>query len=123
MDAEIYADDTLGGRLLSAREGAGLSLVTVAEQLGVDPSSLRNWECDRSEPSIDRLVRLAAILNVRPFWLITGDTEGDCAESERNATDRVMAINRVGRSRQRDGGERSSADRLSDIVASNRTLQ
>ena len=51
MDEKFYADDTLGGRLLAARESAGLSLNTAAERLGVAPLTLRNWECDRAEPT------------------------------------------------------------------------
>lgn len=121
MEEEFYADDTLGGRLLCARESAGLSLKTAAERLGVEPLSLRNWECDRAEPSVERLVRLAGILGVRPFWLISGDCEESCAETGRNRTDRVMGINRVGKSRNGDNAIASGTAR--SLVSGSRTLQ
>ena len=123
MEEEFYGDDTLGGRLLCARESAGLSLKTAAERLGVAPSSLRNWECDRAEPTVERLVRLAGILGVRPFWLISGDCEESCAETGRNRTDRVMCINRVGKSRNGDGGSTIASGKARSSVSGSRTLQ
>ncbi|WP_180897161.1 helix-turn-helix domain-containing protein [Martelella soudanensis] len=127
MDEEFYADDTLGGRLLAARESAGLSLDAAAERLGVTPLTLRNWECDRCEPTVERLVRMADILGVRPFWLISGDWEQDCAETERNLTDMVMGINRVGKTCRRgsdsDAGGAVSLTRAVALAAGNRTLQ
>ncbi|WP_052699902.1 helix-turn-helix domain-containing protein [Martelella endophytica] len=75
IDEEFYADDTLGGRLLAAREHAGMSLDRLAGELGIETQTLKHWETDRSEPSAERLVRMAALLGVRPLWLISGDIE------------------------------------------------
>ena len=125
MDEKFYADDTLGGRLLAARESAGLSLDTAAARLGVAPLTLRNWECDRAEPTVERLVKIAAILGVRPFWLISGDWEDDCGEAGMKHTDMVMGINRVGKTCRRDGDAKGTASRarLSGFATGNRTLQ
>lgn len=70
------SDDTLGGRLSSARDAAGVSLADLANQLGVRHETLQAWEADRAEPRPSRLVNLAGILGVSPMWLMTGQGEG-----------------------------------------------
>ncbi|MAM13119.1 MAG: hypothetical protein CML23_22225 [Rhizobiaceae bacterium] len=99
MEEELYGDDTLGGRLLAARESAGLSLAELAGHLGVSRETVRNWECDRSEPSLERLVRIAGRLNVRPLWLISGDVEKSLPghrQKSLNLKDVVIEVNHVG---------------------------
>lgn len=44
-------DATLGGRLRLARTAAGLTIRELAGQLGVDPSTLREWEANVHIPS------------------------------------------------------------------------
>ncbi|WP_428977595.1 helix-turn-helix domain-containing protein [Roseitalea porphyridii] len=65
-------DDTLGGRIVSAREAAGLTTAQLARRLGVKSATLQNWETDRSEPRSNKLFMLAGLLNVSPTWLING---------------------------------------------------
>jgi transcriptional regulator with XRE-family HTH domain len=69
-------DDTLGGRLSSALEAAGISAETLANRLGVRQETVVAWESDRSEPRPSRLVDIAGILGVSPMWLMTGAGEG-----------------------------------------------
>jgi HTH-type transcriptional regulator, cell division transcriptional repressor len=69
-------DDTLGGRLSTARDAAGLDIKAVANQLGVKLATLQAWESDRAEPRPSRLVNLAGILGVSPVWLMTGQGAG-----------------------------------------------
>ncbi len=69
---EIAADDTLGGRLVYAREAAGLTIDEVAVQLGVAGKTVANWENDRTEPRSNRLALLAGLLGVSPTWLLAG---------------------------------------------------
>ena len=57
---------TLGGRLYSSRQNAGMSLNLVARLLGVKASTLKSWESDRSEPRVNKLVALAGLLGVSP---------------------------------------------------------
>jgi transcriptional regulator with XRE-family HTH domain len=66
------ADDTLGGRIFSAREAAGLTTAEVATQLGVNEKSVANWESDRAEPRSNKLSTLAGVLGVSPTWLLAG---------------------------------------------------
>ena len=61
-----HGEMTLGGRLLSSRQNAGMSLQMVANMLGVKSSTLRSWENDRSEPRVNKLVALAGLLGVSP---------------------------------------------------------
>ncbi|MBO6639440.1 MAG: helix-turn-helix domain-containing protein [Roseitalea sp.] len=65
-------NDTLGGRIVSARETAGLTTAQLARRLGVKSATLQNWESDRSEPRSNKLFMLAGLLNVSPTWLING---------------------------------------------------
>lgn len=65
-------DDTLGGRIVSARETLGLTTAQLARRLGVKSATLQNWESDRSEPRSNKLFMLAGLLNVSPTWLING---------------------------------------------------
>ena len=57
---------TLGGRLYSSRQNAGMSLNLAARLLGVKASTLKSWENDRSEPRVNKLVALAGLLGVSP---------------------------------------------------------
>ena len=57
---------TLGGRLYTSRQNAGMSLRLVAGLLGVKSSTLKSWENDRSEPRVNKLVALAGLLGVSP---------------------------------------------------------
>ena len=56
--------DTVGGRLRSRRELAGLTKETLAERLHVTRQTISNWEGGKSLPDIESLKALAAALNV-----------------------------------------------------------
>jgi transcriptional regulator with XRE-family HTH domain len=76
-------DDTLGGRIVYAREAAGLDAQEVAAQLGVSAKTVANWENDRAEPRANKLSTLAGLLGVSPTWLLAGRgaSPRDAAES------------------------------------------
>ena len=71
-DDETAADDTLGGRIVYAREAAGLTGNEVASRLGVAVKTVANWENDRTDPRSNKLSLLAGILGVSPTWLLAG---------------------------------------------------
>ncbi|GAB5505274.1 MAG: hypothetical protein Rhirs2KO_04370 [Rhizobiaceae bacterium] len=83
--ATIYSDvpdnDTMGGRMLRARDSAGLSLAELARRLGVQPSTVQAWENDRSQPRANRLSMLAGVLDVSLSWLLHGVGSGPTDES------------------------------------------
>ncbi len=72
----FHMNDTIGGRLTSAREAQSLSVSQLARRLGVKSKTMADWECDRAEPRANRLVMLAGLLNVSPAWILTGRGEG-----------------------------------------------
>ena len=67
--------DTLGGRIVYAREAQSLTTSQLARRMGVKTETLHDWETDRSEPRSNRLLTLAGMLNVSPTWLLTGAGE------------------------------------------------
>jgi transcriptional regulator with XRE-family HTH domain len=66
------SSDTLGGRIVTAREAQELTTSQLARRLGVTSTTMRAWETDSSEPRSNRLINLAGVLNVSPSWLLTG---------------------------------------------------
>ncbi|MEJ6397712.1 helix-turn-helix domain-containing protein [Yoonia sp. 208BN28-4] len=85
-DDEInwYSEEnaTLGDRLATAREAAGLTQAQLAKQLGVKTSVLDGWENDRKEPRANRLQMLTGLLGVSLRWLLTGEGDGPDNEAE-----------------------------------------
>ena len=71
---------TLGGRLYSSRQNAGMSLNLASRLLGVKASTLKSWESDRSEPRVNKLVALAGLLGVSPTHFLA--EEGHDGEDE-----------------------------------------
>ena len=67
--------ETLGGRIVYAREQQDLTTAQLARRVGVKTETLLGWEMDRSEPRSNRLLTLAGMLNVSPTWLLTGAGE------------------------------------------------
>jgi transcriptional regulator with XRE-family HTH domain len=82
--ANIYSgipdNDTMGGRMLRAREAAGLSISELAARLGVRKSTVQAWENDRSQPRANKLQMLAGLLNVSLSWLLQGLGSGPSDE-------------------------------------------
>jgi transcriptional regulator with XRE-family HTH domain len=67
--------DTLGGRIVYAREAQELTTSQLARRMGVKTETLQGWESDRAEPRSNRLLTLAGMLGVSPTWLLTGAGE------------------------------------------------
>lgn len=67
---------TFGDRLAGAREAAGLSQGSLAEQIGVKLSTVEAWENDMKEPRANRLQMLSGMLSVSLGWLLTGAGDG-----------------------------------------------
>ncbi len=61
----------VGGRIVEAREAAGLSVEAVANRVGVKASTVAKWERG-SAPRSNRIVSLAGVLGVTPTWLLMG---------------------------------------------------
>ena len=61
---------TLGGRIAQLIIEGGFDSLELSKQLGVKFETYESWELDRSEPRINKLVALAAILGVSPTYLL-----------------------------------------------------
>jgi HTH-type transcriptional regulator, cell division transcriptional repressor len=83
--ATIYSDvpdnDTMGGRLLRARDATGITINELARRLGVQLSTVQAWENDRSQPRANRLNMLAGVLDVSLSWLLHGVGSGPTDEN------------------------------------------
>jgi transcriptional regulator with XRE-family HTH domain len=64
--------DTLGSRIVRAREAIGFSAMDLSKRIGVKKQTLDAWERDRSEPRANQAMNLAGILGVTPTWLLSG---------------------------------------------------
>ncbi|MGZ9721656.1 helix-turn-helix domain-containing protein [Rhizobium miluonense] len=92
QETTVFSDeggDTLGGRLSMARDAAGISLETLASELGVSEETMLAWESDRSEPKPSALVTMSALFGVSPVWLMTGAGDGPDEDSDQRALDAV----------------------------------
>lgn len=90
---------TLGDRLEAARKAAGLSVVDLAERLGVQDTTVMAWEADAREPRANRTQMLAGMLNVSLMWLMTGRGPGLAVPSE--AAGARQALAQITRLRQK----------------------
>jgi|TARA_A200000113_G_C8854487_1_gene351363 transcriptional regulator with XRE-family HTH domain len=86
-------ESTLGERICNARQDAGLTLNLASHLAGVKPSTLRDWERDRSEPRVNKLVALAGIFGVSPTHLMA--EEGDSSNPvvvTKGRNEKIMAL-------------------------------
>ncbi|MBT5263287.1 MAG: helix-turn-helix domain-containing protein [Rhodospirillaceae bacterium] len=67
-------EETIGARIVQAREQTDLTTAQLARRLGVQSKTMAAWENGNSEPRSNRLVNLAGVLNVSALWLLTGQT-------------------------------------------------
>ena len=67
---------TFGDRLTAARIASGMSVETLATNLGVDVSKVNDWENNRDEPRANRIQMIAGMLNISVVWLISGESNG-----------------------------------------------
>ena len=46
------------------RKQSGLNQTNFAKKIGVSRNVLANWECDKSEPSLDELIRISKTFDI-----------------------------------------------------------
>ncbi len=66
---------TIGSRIKSAREAAGLTQQQLADAVhaGGGQRQVSNWEVDLRTPRREKLVEIAEALGVKASWLMFGD--------------------------------------------------
>lgn len=57
-------------RLKDARKNEGLTQKELALRIGRTDDCIHDWECGRSEPSIDDIIAIAQILNISTDYLL-----------------------------------------------------
>ena len=66
---------TYGERLEYIRNEHNLTIKAMAASVGVSPQTWRNYELDRTFPSMDTVAALCGIYHVNQEWLDTGEGE------------------------------------------------
>lgn len=62
-------------RFAQARNEAGLTLVGLAEKLGVTKATASNWETGQKQPTLERVTKIAEILGVSIAYLLGVDEQ------------------------------------------------
>ena len=62
----------LGDRIARLRKAAGMNQAELAEKIGVSTSAIGMYEQSRREPSLEKIVLLAQVLEVTADYLLTG---------------------------------------------------
>ena len=98
MNAEGFAELTLGGVVRYLRTSAGFTQLELAERVGSDHTYLSHIEAGRREPSLRMLRHLARELSVPPGLLLALVVFADFPETDRaRYEDLLKAILEVGR--------------------------
>lgn len=56
----------MGAKIRQYRERAGLTQKQLAAAVGVDASAVSYWEGGQTAPTMNNLVKIAAVLNCKP---------------------------------------------------------
>lgn len=63
----------LGRNIRALREAAGLNQGALAQRMGIDQATLSLYELGKTDMPASRLCRIAAILNVAPAMIVSGE--------------------------------------------------
>ena len=88
---------TMGSRIEHARLDQGCSVRELATGLGVKPTTIENWERDRSEPRSNKLLMLAGLLNVPVLWLLQGEGGPDSRFAGRTFSETATILQKLER--------------------------
>ena len=83
---------TLGGRIAQLRIEGGYDSFELSKQLGVKYETYVSWELDRSEPRINKLVALAAILGVSPTYLLAEEGHQGINKINKNSNRSIKIV-------------------------------
>jgi len=91
---------SFGSQMRRRREELGFSRYALAEELGVSPSAISNYENDLSSPKEDILLRLFDALQVEPNYLYRDFFRASgfsCSEAEKALIKKCRSLSPVGR--------------------------
>lgn len=78
---------SIGCRIRQIREQKGISQVVFAKALNTSQTTIVKWECDKSQPSIQAVLRICKFGGVTCDWLLTGNGLPYEKEYELNVND------------------------------------
>ena len=73
---------SIGERIKKLRNKKGITQLELANKLFVTDKTVSSWELDRTEPSLEVLVKLSDILDYNVGYLIYGDNPKNDVETE-----------------------------------------
>lgn len=73
---------TMGQRVAQLRKAKGLSQEELAAQVGVSRQAVSKWELDQALPDAEKIVSLAAALDVSTDQILLGTSQADAASQE-----------------------------------------
>ena len=84
---------SFGESLRRSRIKRGFSQQQIANKLGVERSTVSNWEADRRIPDIDMIVRLAKCLEISSNELLSASAEDPCTPNVIMIDDERIILN------------------------------
>lgn len=66
---------SIGDRIKQARKAAKLTQQAFADAIGASQSAVGNWESSLNNPDRGRILKIAEVLNVSPYWLEFGGAD------------------------------------------------
>lgn len=101
----VIKSGDISQRIKQARKALDLTQEYVGKKLGLSKQAIQSYESGRTQPSLENIEKLAAILKVNVQWLITGemvtariplDLQRDLAKLPRHSEQRAeMIITRI----------------------------
>lgn len=85
---------TISKRIRDRRHHLGLTQQQVADTFGINKASVAEWESGRTQPTSERLVKLADVLQTSVDFLLQGESGSDIA-AESSSGDAYVAIRHV----------------------------
>jgi transcriptional regulator with XRE-family HTH domain len=88
------ANELLGARVRELRKKAGLTQEQLAELLGIDQKHMSRIELGKSYPSLDRLSKIAEVVNVPLPKLFRFGHLSDEADLQKQVAEMVMLLDK-----------------------------
>ena len=73
---------TIGERVLELVHEKGMTQREFSDRTGIPQSTMSSWKGKRQNPSIDKLKVICDVLNVDPFFLISGSESNEALNNE-----------------------------------------
>lgn len=73
---------SIGDRICKLRKNKGFTQLDLANKLFITDKAISSWEQNRTEPSLEMLVRIAEILDCSIGYLVYGDNPRSDVETE-----------------------------------------